>query len=673
MADISQLSNDELLSLRAQGSGQEAVAQPSQAPTSLKDLSDDDLLALRDTPQPESPSDGEFSEGLRGTLERATIIPSREQLATGAENFKAIGLGILEGALNIDLFLRDVVTDKLGITSKETTEEIREFKEEKSAEFKRTAPGLAARGLRAASRLGLELVGPAKVASGLGLAARGASAGAGLLSRLGAAAPGVAGDVLVGGTVSALEKSDEEGGAGRGRAALTGGLLAGGIGTAARGLSALRPVRSASKEAAFAREGIRPSVGTVTDSKVAQTAERGMSHIPFVGTKGAAKARLKGLQQAGQRFVDKLKKTAPSIDDPVKTIGDDLAASRTRWAAKVSNKEKRLYENVFEGTDDIGKFGIPATKAKIAELLKTTDSKLLNPNVSRESAEILRTLQEYPRATLREIHSARQILDDVYSKVVKQSNLGNAGKQEVRALAQIRTSLENELGEAATMAGKGQAYTRAKEFYQNMVIPLKAPKVERLFGTKGDVDRVIDTFIKSDSPKLAKSLLRSLDSKGRRALEAGIINKAYQKSLDKASQLDPTKFINNIKKLRKTLNVTLSKENKQAVDGLIKINNAIQEVGAKTGSSPITAAQAIGGGGGTAGVVAATGSGLPTALASIAATTGVLSQLMTRKAGIALLTRAGKLSPKSAAFGRIMQELNRLVSGFLAGKAQTEE
>ena len=466
-------------------------------------------------------------------------------------------------------------------------------------------------------------------------------------------ARGIGAGALSGAAFGGLADPGQEGSRLKG-AAIGAGLgagLGGALGGIGRALGTSPQARAHAEQARqLSKEfSVDLSVGQARGHEVTQAVEATLKNIPLIGTRKFFRGQLAQVQRAGQQVVDDLRPTSGSIDEG--TVGVRLVNSLQKRLTKVNRIESKLYTKAGKNLDKKIPSFTPNTAKQVAqEEINRLQSGLL-PEAQKKMSSTIKLMQnvsDMKAAKFSEVHSARQMLDDILSAAEKKTTQGAITKEQVRSLHKVRQALEGDLERVAGEAGGagGRAYLRAKQFYINEKLPLNEVNIKKaIVGDKINPEDIVDRFIKPNKPTLAKKLVRNLDKEGRETLEWGILSKAYRKSVDptKIDGFNPIKFTKEVNKLGKTAGIVFKPKTRKALNGFTKLIRLVED----ELKDPSLTARVIAG---TSTMVGGGGllfaSQAPLA-AGVLGSTFVISKLLTTRVGQKLLVRTSNATANS--------------------------
>jgi len=233
------------------------------------------------------------------------------------------------------------------------------------------------------------------------------------------------------------------------------------------------------------------------------------------------------------------------------------------------------------------------------------------------------------------------------------------------ALRQVRRGVEEDLAQFVARAqdpALAEAAARADQWYRTQVAPYHATRLAKALRAETPADTVYAMFIKaSTTPQMAQRFYEALDTKGRAAVQAGMLSEAvdaatHVTSTNPGGQLSPTQFAQNLQRIEDSYGVFFRGADRQRLDGLVQLFHHLSRA-AQYAENPPTGNRVLSGLG-----TLGTGAGLAThpteTLASLGGIAGVAllgRTLLTSRAGKALLLSAASLPEQAPAWEQLIQ------------------
>ena len=443
------------------------------------------------------------------------------------------------------------------------------------------------------------------------------------------------------------------------------GAVGAGVDAARRGVQAVRAAPGG--QAPIVQAAERANIPLMTtdvvqpDTFIGKSAQTLGERIPLAGTGGLRATQQDARQAAVKALGDEYPAPKPSA------IIDSLKAQKSR----IKQAAGQRYDELVPKVDSLGAIQYTKTQKAIDDAL----AELNKPGVvsSKEAIQELQqfsdTLKSAPQ-TYSSLKENRTALRDVVSSYDAQgrSQLPTRAKS---LLNRVYGSLTSDMDDAARSALSPRDFGRLKE-----ANAIYASEAERLTKTrlknvldKGDLTpEVAENLLFSAKRSEVKNLYDSLDSSGRDAVRASIV----QRAITKAGGIDdvsPDKFLNELRRLQTQTGVAFKGDQLRQVEGLKQVLSATKragQAGVQTASgqqlyAPVSAA-AAGSLIGDFGTTMAAG-----------ATAGALARIYESPAMRNALIRIGS-APKSDASKQMALKLARdLSAGIQSARAQSTE
>lgn len=428
-----------------------------------------------------------------------------------------------------------------------------------------------------------------------------------------------------------------------------------------------RVVRSApASESPLVQAAAANKIPLMTSDVVPPTTFMGRSaqmageRIPVAGTGGLRatqqEARQKAIQELGERY------PTPSPDQIISSL--KAQGSRIKQAAG------QRYQEIVPKIDAAGPVGYTKTSKAIEDAL----TELTKPGVLR-SSEAINELQQFRQVlgsapqsytTLKENRTAlREIVES--ADPAKRSQFGS---REKALLSKVYGALSSDMDDAARAALSPRDFARLKEanaIYASEAEKLTKTRLKNVLDKGELTPEVAETLLFSKKRSEVKSLYDSLDSTGRDAARATLIQRAIAKS-GGIENISPNKFLNEMSRLQAQTGIIFKGDQKKQLEGLRQVLEATRRasdasVQTATGQqlyAPVSAA--------AAGSILGFGGSLVAG-----GTVGVLSRAYESPAVRNALIRIGS-APRSDASKKLALQLAReLSAGAQSIRAQATE
>lgn len=353
-------------------------------------------------------------------------------------------------------------------------------------------------------------------------------------------------------------------------------LVAGGIGKAVdvgRGL--LRGTPAAQQEIVQAAQQAKVPLMTTDIAEpttfVGRSARAIGERIPFAGTGGQRaaqqEARQKAIQELGEAFPE------PKPDAVISSLKANT--SRIKQAAG------QRYETLVPKIDAVG----PASYANTSKAIDDALAELSRPGIAtsddalKELSAIRNTLGEADQtySTLQANRTALREAIDSYDGAAR-SQMPSRAKS---LLNKVYSSLSQDMDEAAKGALTPQEFSKlkaAQSVWADEAQKLTRTRLKNVLD-KGDLTpEVAETLIFSKKPSEVRNLYQSLDTNGRQAVRATVIQKAI-KDAGGIDAVSPDKFLQSINKMQAQVGTLFKGEDKKQLVGLINVLEATKRAG----------------------------------------------------------------------------------------------
>ena len=300
-------------------------------------------------------------------------------------------------------------------------------------------------------------------------------------------------------------------------------------------------------------------------AKVATIAE----DIPF---SGIAKARIQQSKAAGDAAESLAGRLAPQIDD----VGREIQGSLTRRTEALQKAAGVRYDRVAKAADPLGP--VPLTN------LKTTAQKLLDDAKQDidPNAGLIARLENIANAnTAPNFSKARQYRSGIGDEIRKLET--SMDLKSARPLQQLKGALEQDMNAFANNAG-GEVSARwksADRFFRERVVPQRESDIARAMRNKNP-DEVFKQFIRSSGQDRAQRLYNALDTKGRDAVKAGILQQALDKATLEGSKgvtFSPAKFAQELERVQGGVGVFFRGADRKEMNGFVKLMRHVERAG----------------------------------------------------------------------------------------------
>lgn len=356
-------------------------------------------------------------------------------------------------------------------------------------------------------------------------------------------------------------------------------VIAGGAGAiidaGKRGIQAIRGVPAAESELLKAAKSANIPLMTSDVAQpqtfIGKSGQAIGERIPLAGTGGLRATQQEARKAAIQELGDKYPVPNPS------QIIESLKAQKSR----VKQAAGQRYNELLPQIDALG----PAPIIKTTQAIDDAISELSKPGVVT-SKEALQELQQFKEtlAAAPQTYSTLKENRGALREVV--NSYDNQGRSQLPSRAKalmnrVYSAIGNDMDEAATAALNPRDRARLKaadSIYRSEAEKLTKSRLKNVLD-KGDVTpEVAENLLFSTKRSEVKSLYQSLDSSGREAARATVI----QRALAKAGGLDnpsPEKFISELRRMEAQTGILFKGEERKQLEGLKQVLAATKRAG----------------------------------------------------------------------------------------------
>lgn len=304
---------------------------------------------------------------------------------------------------------------------------------------------------------------------------------------------------------------------------------------------------------------------------VGKSAQTLGERIPLAGTGGLRATQ----QEARQRAIQELGEQYP-VPKP-----DQVIAGLKAQKSKVMQAAGKRYEELLPMVDSLG----PAPYPKTVQAIDDAIAELSKPGVV-SSKEAVQELQQFKDtlgaadqtySTLKENRTALREVVNSYDNQGR-SQLPTRAKS---LMNRVYSALSGDMEEAATAALSPRDLARLKSadsIYRGQAEKMTRTRLKSVLD-KGDLTpEVAENLLFSNKRSEVKSLYDSLDSSGREAARATVI----QRALTKAGGLDnpsPEKFIAELRRMESQTGILFKGSERKQLEGLKQVLAATKRAG----------------------------------------------------------------------------------------------
>ena len=498
MADISQMSDDELMSI---ANSTQSVNPDSNS--NLSSMSDDELMSIA---------------GVQKQPSVSPTSPSEQPPKPVGNAIDAFTGGVGRGFKDAALEMGDLAADVL--SNFETTKGIGSSLKGKVKEWQagsEASPTQLASPL--ASSIGAGTGYTAGIMSMPGAAVR---AGVGALKAL----PGVASVASkVPATIAGLGTQGAAGAIGgaamdpenRGFGALTGGLVGGAAGAIGGALG--------SKSAELGKV-VQTEVGRLKKLGIDPKSEEGLNQIRMtVRQRGLGQSLESTEAQLKQKVLNEAQGAKPeSIQIPQKSASRLLTARAAKNFTKVDEERQALYKPLTESKTPTN---VSSINDEVGKLSQKAKGYLPDPQISKSIKE--------GQATFSQLQDYRIALDGNITVAKRAVKNGAMLPKDLNQLYKTRSQVSAAMEDAATANGLSKEFKAAEDFYKHQYLPFrtldksgKLNKPEAIDNTMKKINTLVNS--PNPNPKEIKDLVSTLGDEGRSLVGWAKIENAVQKS-----------------------------------------------------------------------------------------------------------------------------------------------
>lgn len=353
-------------------------------------------------------------------------------------------------------------------------------------------------------------------------------------------------------------------------------LVAGGIGKAVDvGRNLIRGTPGAQQEIVQAAQQAKIPLMTTDVAEpttfVGKSARAVGERIPLAGTGGLRSAQ----QEARQKAIQELGEAFPEPKP------DAVISSLKAQTSRIKQAAGQRYETLVPKVDAVGQVNYTNTTTAIDDAL----AELSRPGIAtsddalKELAAIRDTLGQADQtySTLQANRTALREAIDSYDGAAR-SQMPSRAKS---LLNKVYASMSKDMDEAAKNALTPQEFSKlkaAQAVWADEAQKLTRTRLKNVLD-KGDLTpEVAETLIFSKKPSEVRNLYQSLDTNGRQAVRATVIQKAI-KDAGGIDAVSPDKFLQSINKMQTQVGTLFKGDEKKQLTGLLKVLEATKRAG----------------------------------------------------------------------------------------------
>lgn len=300
--------------------------------------------------------------------------------------------------------------------------------------------------------------------------------------------------------------------------------------------------------------------------------------IPFAGTAGPRAAQQVERQNAVKQLLTEGGADAGAVD----AISADLVATRGAAIQRLTASKKLVIESID------GAVSAPRAVAAIDQQIAK-----LSGIDAEAYAPIIKRLGSFKNAlssgkTLEQVEGQRKLLGDLFNDPSLAAIRGDGQK----ALNAIYKPLREDMGDyIEAQAGKAARarWSNANDQLAGMAGELKSGAFKGLLNNAETTPEAAAKIVFGSTPSDMRRLLGSLSDGGKLKVQAAILHRAAEKSMD-GDIISPQKFATAIDAMKKSTGVFLNDADRVRLEGAVRWLKGTQHASV-AGASPMTGAQ----------------------------------------------------------------------------------
>lgn len=303
--------------------------------------------------------------------------------------------------------------------------------------------------------------------------------------------------------------------------------------------------------------------------------------VPITGT-----GRVRATQQ--EQRIDALKNVFSEFGAvDAADLSGDITSDLLKKRGKDLSKYTKLKGDVVSKLSTLGDVSVENTTKTIDdEVLKLKDKKLSNLK------PVISVLEDYKQAIQGQSIDNLEAIRSQLIKSLDDPSLASVKGLGQKSLSKIYKVLRSDIGDFIQKSGDRRDFTKwkvANTQLAKMVGELESSGLKAAL-KKGDVEpEAVKRMLFSKKPSELKLLYKNLTPEGRNSSKVAILQQVFEKS-GGIDNISPQKFITNLKRESKGLDVFLTKEDKKVMEGLVKTLNLTKRA-AEAGQKPTTGAE----------------------------------------------------------------------------------
>lgn len=299
------------------------------------------------------------------------------------------------------------------------------------------------------------------------------------------------------------------------------------------------------------------------------------------------------LREQAQRRVDIVKDLmrehgALAPDSAIDDVSRNLSQTRKSEISRLVNAKRDVIEGL--STPEI-----PIDLSRTKAALRNGISELEKSGATTNSAAIAKLeglLSDVSKLDeLKYVEQFRKALGEAFTD----SNLASVKTAGEQAINKVYGPLKQDMGEYIFKNGGEKDYAKWLNTEKKLkagVDELKSGLFKRVL-QKGEISpEEVGKLLFSQKPSEVKLLMTNLSPEGKLAAKVALLRKAFEKAggdrigSDVKETLSPTRFANEIERLAKPIGVAFNSEEKERINGLVKVLNASRRAGEFAANPP---------------------------------------------------------------------------------------
>lgn len=294
--------------------------------------------------------------------------------------------------------------------------------------------------------------------------------------------------------------------------------------------------------------------------------------IPITGTAGMRatqqEARVRAIQELGERY--------PAPNPAV--IIDSLRAQTSRVKQAAGQRLSRYSQEL----DSVGPIQYTRTASAIDEAIEELSRAgvIGSDDAARELVTLRQTLGQADQtySTIRENRTAFREIVDAYDGA-QRSQMPSRAKA---LMTRVQTAMTQDMDDFARANLPERDVLRLRDanaVYRQQAQELTRSRLRNVLNTGDITPETAQTLLFSKKPSEVRLIYNSLNTEGRQAARATVINRAINESIG-VDGISPERFITNMRKLQSQTGIVFRGEEQQQLEGLKLVLDATRRAGA---------------------------------------------------------------------------------------------